>query len=705
MYERFQHAVSAVRTLGRGSLLAKLDLKDAFRHIPVRPADWNLLGYSWQGQFYYDVVLTFGLKSAPYIFNLFAEALHWIISRHIPATLKHYLDDFLPVFSPRTPVHMANAAIEWIMGLGSTLGLSFQPEKTVWPTTRLEFLGLTLDTDLMQASLPPDKLEYLQELTSLWASRARCSLHDLQELTGFLQFASQVIPVSRAFIRRLIDFSATFTSPFQRRRVPAAARRDIWWWDHFASSWNGIQLIQPTRKTLYVYTDASGKKGMGGIFGNLWFSARVARRYRHFDIQVKEIAAVLEAVLRWGSAFRGCHVIFHVDNEAIVSALRDSTIRSPMSMGILRMFLMLSASLDFTFSAVWISTNTNALADAASRFEYARLFSLNPELNPQPSSRDRPTLGIKRTLTFHGWSRSTCGMASPPLPAALTLQARRASSTSLSSIDSSMTTVPSSQQASKQSWSGSHGSEPESSRRRSRHTSVTSAPSTSMLTSPSLQPSTQLFNASSAGSAATMVKRIASPGSQSRWLSSSTSQLSLTLPQCQTTQYLTPHSSLLSPASSGAASLRWKRKASSTRRPTSPAAASSSSHPWRTPHTSNLHSRHPKPIHFARESQFLLLPLRLPPLAQSQPSGISSLSNQPPSTALYSPCPAPALPSRAEVVSSAYGSVSPAGATMPPSIPGTVSGGGLHRPPPPPAIPNTRSNYSAAGGATLTSSI
>ncbi|KAG9023013.1 hypothetical protein FS837_006040, partial [Tulasnella sp. UAMH 9824] len=350
-YERFQHAVSAVRTLGRGSLLAKLDLKDAFRHIPVRPADWNLLGYSWQGQFYYDVVLTFGLKSTPYIFNLFAEALHWIISQHIPATLKHYLDDFLPVFSPSTPVHTANVAIEWIMGLGSTLGLSFQPEKMVWPTTRLEFLGLTLDTDRMEASLPPDKLDYLQEITSLWASRTRCTLRDLQKLMGFLQFASQVIPVSWAFIRHLIDFSATFTTPFQRRRVPAAARRDIWWWDHFASSWNGIQLIQPTRKTLYVYTDASGKKGMGGIFGNLWFSARVAQRYRHFDIQVKEIAAVLEAVLRWGSAFRSCHIIFHVDNEAIVSALRDSTIRSPMSMSILRMSLMLSASLDFTFSA------------------------------------------------------------------------------------------------------------------------------------------------------------------------------------------------------------------------------------------------------------------------------------------------------------------------------------------------------------------
>lgn len=99
-YEMFEEAVRALVNLGPGSLLAKLDLKDAFHHIPVRAADWHLLGFKWNNAFYYAVVLSFGLKSAPYIFNLFAEALHWIIQRHIPATIKHYLDDFFGRISP-----------------------------------------------------------------------------------------------------------------------------------------------------------------------------------------------------------------------------------------------------------------------------------------------------------------------------------------------------------------------------------------------------------------------------------------------------------------------------------------------------------------------------------------------------------------------------------------------------------------------------
>ncbi|KAG9223888.1 hypothetical protein CCMSSC00406_0007750 [Pleurotus cornucopiae] len=94
VYEAVSQAISTIRRLGRRCLLAKLDLKDAFCHIPLRMADYHLIGCFWNGDFYEYMVLIFGLNSAPYIFNLFAEALHWIIQHHIPAELKHYLLNF-----------------------------------------------------------------------------------------------------------------------------------------------------------------------------------------------------------------------------------------------------------------------------------------------------------------------------------------------------------------------------------------------------------------------------------------------------------------------------------------------------------------------------------------------------------------------------------------------------------------------------------
>ena len=88
-YNSFTSGATALHALGRGSLFAKLDLRDSYRHIPVCSSDWNLLGFYWLRKYYYPVVLMFSSKSAPYIFNLFVEALHWIIQCHIPASLCH----------------------------------------------------------------------------------------------------------------------------------------------------------------------------------------------------------------------------------------------------------------------------------------------------------------------------------------------------------------------------------------------------------------------------------------------------------------------------------------------------------------------------------------------------------------------------------------------------------------------------------------
>ncbi|KAG9227027.1 hypothetical protein CCMSSC00406_0008999 [Pleurotus cornucopiae] len=322
VYKAVFQAIRSIRRMGRGALLAKLDLKDAFRHIPLRVTDYHLIGCMWDNKFYEYMVLIFGLKSAPYIFNLFAEALHWIIQRHIPADLKHYLDDFLPIFSPDTPLTLANDAITWIQALGGSLGLTFQPEKTVWPTTCLEFLGIELDTLAMEARLPNNKLVYLNELLASWSTKCHCNLHEVQELTGFLHFSSQVIPYSRAFLRRLTQFSTTFSTPHSRRHIPRCARSDLRWWQTYASLWNGVTLIDPPASHHHVFTDASGTKGLGGIYNNHWFSARVPRRFRGSkrDIQFKELYAVLQAILRWGHLWRHSQVHFHVDNQAAAAS-------------------------------------------------------------------------------------------------------------------------------------------------------------------------------------------------------------------------------------------------------------------------------------------------------------------------------------------------------------------------------------------------
>ena len=57
-------AMDAAMTLGRGALMAKLDIKSAFRIFPLRPEDWPYLTMWWEGKYYFDKVLPFGLHTS-----------------------------------------------------------------------------------------------------------------------------------------------------------------------------------------------------------------------------------------------------------------------------------------------------------------------------------------------------------------------------------------------------------------------------------------------------------------------------------------------------------------------------------------------------------------------------------------------------------------------------------------------------------------
>ena len=78
-YALVDNAVEIITSLGHSSLLAKFDLSNAYRILPVHPDDQPLLGVTWQGNVYMDRSLPFGLRSAPKIFNAVADVLAWIL--------------------------------------------------------------------------------------------------------------------------------------------------------------------------------------------------------------------------------------------------------------------------------------------------------------------------------------------------------------------------------------------------------------------------------------------------------------------------------------------------------------------------------------------------------------------------------------------------------------------------------------------------
>lgn len=112
VYETFQHALSLIGKSGRGTVLIKRDPKSAFRGVPVSPYDGWLLMYMWAGKIFMELFLPFGLCTAPIIFNLFSEAIHWIMS-YKGWDLCHYIYDFLLVLPPGSASDTQKAADEF----------------------------------------------------------------------------------------------------------------------------------------------------------------------------------------------------------------------------------------------------------------------------------------------------------------------------------------------------------------------------------------------------------------------------------------------------------------------------------------------------------------------------------------------------------------------------------------------------------------
>ena len=73
--------IDRIMSLGRGTLLAKFDVESAHRITPVHPNDRYLLGMQWQDNYFVDMVLPFGLRSAPYIFSSVADLAEWVLKK------------------------------------------------------------------------------------------------------------------------------------------------------------------------------------------------------------------------------------------------------------------------------------------------------------------------------------------------------------------------------------------------------------------------------------------------------------------------------------------------------------------------------------------------------------------------------------------------------------------------------------------------
>ena len=387
-YARIDDAIKLIKQCGRGCSLAKTDIKSAFRIIPIHPDDYHLLGMKWKGKFYYDRCMPMGCRSSCRTFETLSTAVEWI-ARHKLAikSIIHLLDDFLIIHSSSD---LCAKQLELFTRTCAYLGIPIAPEKTVGPARILSFAGIELDSQLMEARLPVEKVLKCTNCLESFLKRKKVTLKELQSLIGLLNFACSVVRPGRAFLRRLIDLTIGVRQQHFLIRLSKESKQDLTVWHSFLSEFNGRSFFVSdywlNSPKLNLFTDSSGALGFGAIFGTHWCYGKWPSGWAYRNIAILEFYPIVLSLYLWGHKMENQCIIFFTDNEALVHVINKQSCKDKQLMSFVRRLVLTCLRYNIVFKARHVPGVKNVLADSLSRLQVESFRRLAPDyMDPQPS--------------------------------------------------------------------------------------------------------------------------------------------------------------------------------------------------------------------------------------------------------------------------------------------------------------------------------
>ena len=383
-YVTIDHAVEMVKACGQGCEMMKLDLTDAYRNIVVQPESWHLLGTTWQtnsGQvlYYVDTRLPFGLRSSAKQFDLFAKGLQYIMHNIGVTRSLQYLDDYFSV-SPKGSDECKNNLLLMKKACQFT-GLPVNQKKCHGPTTRIEFLGVIIDSNVMELQLSVERVNNIKAEMLKWRNKKKGSKRQLLSLIGKLNFVARIVRAGRTFTRRLIECTKKLKHLHFTTRLSKAAQKDIDWWLQYITLWNYKSVFYDNcwidSVDLNFKTDASST-GFGAVLGNHWLAGTFSDKQRQSSIEWKELFAVTVALKTWSHLLVGKRIIIHCDNMSMVQAVNKGASKINSLMDLIRTLVMIAALKNFEYKLVHIQGKLNFEADLLSRQKIAEFKSRFP---------------------------------------------------------------------------------------------------------------------------------------------------------------------------------------------------------------------------------------------------------------------------------------------------------------------------------------
>ena len=306
---------SVLSSVEKGDYAFKIDLQDAYFHVPIHPDSRKYLRFAFENRVYQFQVLPFSLNTAPQIFTRLGHTVTAYLHRQGISVIP-YLDDWL-IHHPDCQVLLRHQA--QLINTLDLVGFILKSELDL--TQDLQFLGIRLRLDIGKALLPESKTWEIVARARHLSSLRVLSYTQVSQLMGSLNRASGLIPLGRLYLRPLqrhfhsLGLTDRFTPPCRSNPLVLANLLRRWLDPCFLTS--GIP-IRTFRANLTIFTDAS-TQGWGAHMGDSKILGTWTLSDRKLHINCLEFKEVTFALQHWAPLLQGHQVMIATDNSTVVS--------------------------------------------------------------------------------------------------------------------------------------------------------------------------------------------------------------------------------------------------------------------------------------------------------------------------------------------------------------------------------------------------
>ena len=356
---------SILRALQQGQWLTSLDLKDAYFHIGIHPADRRYLRFCHNGTAWQFTVLPFGLSTSPRVFTKILKPV--LAYAHLHRVKLHmYLDDWL--LNPGTHQE-ALEQTSWLKSLCQKLGLVLNLEKSdLIPSQVSTYLGIELDTSVGLARPSHKRLtNWLSVAEGFTAQQSPPAVQWLQVL-GHLVSLETLVPYGRIRIRPIqwqlrLQWSQSKEKSSKLIPLDLQSRLAILWWTNRDNLRRGV----PLGNIDVEYSDSS-TQGWGAHLQDLTASGIWSQDQSQLHLNVLELQAIWLGLRAFSQRVENAKVALMSDNTSAVAYLRNQGGTKSLAMNDLATDICLWAEKKgMTLVPRYLPGHLNVLADHLSR--------------------------------------------------------------------------------------------------------------------------------------------------------------------------------------------------------------------------------------------------------------------------------------------------------------------------------------------------